>query len=623
MLKQIFSIALLAIVLLPICEANAQPESQLDRVEPPFWWIGMEKSSLQLLVYGQNIADSNPELDYPGVKLKRVIKVKNPNYLFLKLDVSPQTEPGSFDINFKKNRGEDLSYNYSLRSRDTSSAGANGFSSEDVIYLLMPDRFANGDPGNDSFEDMLEAADRDDPNARHGGDIQGIINNLDYIKDLGMTALWFTPVFENDMPAEYGAYHGYAATDMYEIDRRFGSNKKFLQMVDKAHQMDLKVIMDMIHNHVGSEHWFVKDPPTDDWIHDREESGITNHRGAVWSDPYSSKADQKRLEKGWFVNAMPDLNQDNELLSTYLIQNTLWWIEYSDIDGIRMDTYIYPDKDYMAHWSERVLSEFPDFNIVGEAWVNTVAHEAYWQRDLNKKDDDYNSHLPSVTDFPLQSAISKTFNEDFGWTSGLSNIYYTLARDYLYDDPYLNVIFLDNHDLARFYTQVNEDKAYFKMAYAYLMTTRGIPQVYYGTELMFANQDVEGDGAKRADMPGGWPEDERSVFTEEGRTAQENELHDYVSKLTNWRQDQEVIHTGDLTQFVPDDNTYVFFRHNNSKAVMVAMNTAGTDRTLDTSRFSEILKDYGTGTDVATEKTYDLNGSLTIPAKTTLILELE
>lgn len=622
MLKRIISIVLVAFCLIPAIQTSAQPDSELERIEPPFWWIGMENSSLQLLVYGKDIARSSPSIDYPGVKMKQVIQVENPNYLFLKLEIAPNAKAGSFDIKFEKRGDKNLTHQYTLRKRDTDRTGAQGFTSEDIIYLMMPDRFANGNPDNDSFPDMLEGVDRDDPNARHGGDIAGLVEHLDYIKEAGMTAIWFTPMFQNDMPPEYGAYHGYAATDMYKVDRRFGTNKEFLNMVELCHQKDMKVIMDMIHNHVGSEHWFVQDPPTGDWVHDREENGITNYRGAVWSDPYASEADLNQLEKGWFVDAMPDLNQDNPLLRTYLIQNTLWWIEYSGIDGIRMDTYVYPDKHYMAEWAEQVLNEYPDFNIVGEAWVNTVAHEAYWQRDKHKKDDDYNSHLPSVTDFPMQSAIRDAFNEDFGWTSGLSNLYYTLAQDYLYDDPFLNVIFLDNHDLTRFFTQIGEDKAYFKMAYAFLMTTRGIPQVYYGTELMFANKDVEGDGAKRADMPGGWPGDERSVFTEEGRTQTENEIFNYVKKLNHWRQDQEVIHSGKLTQFIPEDQTYVFFRHNKNKAVMVAMNTAEKSKPLDTGRFDEILKNYSRGKDVISDKTYSLEEELSIPAKTTLVLEL-
>jgi len=610
----------LLLVALPLLAAAQSPT--VERIDPPFWWVGMEHPTVELMVYGENIAETRVQLAaHPGVTLERVTEVENPNYTFVRLRVADAAEPGTLTLRFRHDDGT-ITRDYELRTRRDPGTYAQGFSSEDVIYLLMPDRFANGNPENDSLPGLMEGVDRSDPNARHGGDFAGVREHLGYIDDLGMTALWMTPVFENDMPPSYGAYHGYAATDMYKVDPRFGSNAEFKTLVTATHDRGMKVIMDMIHNHVGRQHWWMDDPPTADWFHDQEKYGQTNYRGAAAMDPYASQHDRDKLVNGWFVPSMPDLNQDNELLATYLIQNTLWWIEYSGIDGIRMDTYLYAEQDYMARWTTRVLEEYPDFNIVGESWVNTVPHEAYWQDNFQGHPNDYDSNLPSVTDFPLQFAMRDAFTQEFGWTEGLSRLYYTLAQDHIYPEPDKLVTFLDNHDLARFFTQVNEDKADFKMAYTFLMTTRGIPQVYYATELMQPMLDVEGDGAKRPDMPGGWPSDEHSVFTEEGRTARENEAHDFVTKLTSWREDADVIHHGQLTHYIPQDNTYVYVRHDADDAVMVALNNAEEARDLPLNRFEERLQGYIEGRDVISGRTMTLQDTLTVPPKTPMVLEL-
>ncbi|PSQ92378.1 MAG: glycosyl hydrolase [Bacteroidetes bacterium QH_2_63_10] len=614
-------IATLLLFTIPLLAAAQSPT--VERIDPPFWWVGMEHTTVQLMVYGENVADTRVQLaDHPGVTLERVTEVENPSYAFVRLRVAEAAEPGTLTLRFRHDDGT-ITRDFELRSRRESDTYAQGFSSEDVIYLLMPDRFANGSPENDSISGLMEGVDRSNPNARHGGDFAGIREHLGYIDDLGMTALWMTPVFENDMPADYGAYHGYAATDMYQVDPRFGSNAEFRSLVSATHDRGMKVIMDMIHNHVGRQHWWMDDPPTPDWFHDQSKYGQTNYRGSAAMDPYASQHDKQKLVNGWFVPSMPDLNQDNDLLTTYLIQNTLWWIEYSGIDGIRMDTYLYADQDYMARWTTRVLEEYPDFNIVGESWVNTVPHEAYWQDNFQGHPNDYDSNLPSVTDFPLQFAMRDAFTQEFGWTEGLRRLYYTLAQDHIYPEPNKLVTFLDNHDLPRFFSQVNEDKADFKMAYAFLMTTRGIPQVYYATELMQPMLDVEGDGAKRPDMPGGWPEDERSVFTEEGRTARENEAHDFVTNLTTWREDADVVHHGQLTHYIPQDNTYVYFRHDADDAIMVVLNNAEEPRDLALNRFAERLQGYSEGRDVISDQTVALGDTLTVPAKTPMVLELQ
>ena len=613
-------VATLLLLAIPLVVGAQAPD--VERIDPPFWWVGMEHPEVELMVYGDNIADARVTLaDYPGVSLERVTEVENPNYAFVRLRIADTAAPGTLSLRFEHADGT-ITRAFDVRSRREPGTYAQGFSSEDVIYLMMPDRFANGRVANDSIAGMLEGVNRSDPNARHGGDFQGIREHLGYIDRLGMTAIWMTPIFENDMPPEYGAYHGYAATDMYRVDPRFGSNEQFRALVAATHDRGMKVIMDMIHNHIGDHHWWMDDPPTDDWVHDFDTYGQTNYRGAVASDPYASQHDKEQLTNGWFVPSMPDLNQDNELLVTYLIQNTLWWIESTGIDGIRMDTYLYPDKEYMARWATRVLEEYPSFNIVGESWVNTVPHEAYWQDNFRAHPDGYDSNLPSVTDFPMNFAIRDAFTQDFGWTSGISTLYYVLAQDHVYPEPNQLVTFLDNHDIARFFSQIDRNEAEFKMAYAFLMTTRGIPQVYYATELMQPMLDVEGDGAKRPDMPGGWPEDERSVFTEEGRTARENEAHDYVTRLTTWRETKDVIHHGALTQFVPNDNVYVYFRHNDAETVMVVLNNAEAVRDLDLSRFEERIQGFTTGRDVISGETYMLDDVLTVPAKTPLVLEL-
>jgi glycosidase len=614
-------VAITLVLLLVPTFAWAQSPS-VERIDPPFWWVGMERSTVQLMVYGENVAHTRLGLsDKPGVSIDRVTEVENPNYVFVRLRVADAAEPGALALRFRHDEGT-ITRTVELRARRSSGTYAQGFSSEDVIYLLMPDRFANGDVANDSVSGLTEGVDRSDPNARHGGDFSGAREHLDHVDDLGMTAIWMTPVFENDMPPEYGAYHGYAATDMYKVDPRFGTNGEFRDLVAATHDRGMKVIMDMIHNHVGRQHWWMDDPPTSDWFHDREQYGQTSYRGAAAMDPYASQHDREKLVNGWFVPSMPDLNQDNDLLATYLIQNTLWWIEYSGIDGIRMDTYLYADQEYMARWTKQVLKEYPDFNIVGESWVNTVPHEAYWQDDFKAHPNDYDSNLPSVTDFPLHFAMREAFTQDFGWTSGLRRLYYTLAQDHVYPAPNRLVTFLDNHDTSRFFTAVGENRAAFKLGYTFLMTTRGIPQVYYATELMQPMLDVEGDGAKRPDMPGGWPTDERSVFTEEGRTARENEAHDFVTTLTTWREDADVVHHGHLTHYVPQDNTYVYFRHDADEAVMVVLNNAEEARNLDLNRFAERLRRFSEGYDVITSQTVALEDSLTVPAKTPMVLEL-
>jgi neopullulanase len=602
----------------------------IDRVEPLNWWVGFENPEWQILVYGVDISSAKVSVEYPGVTLKSVLIPENPNYVFLNLVMHADTKPGSMKIHFNRGRHQHT-VDYELKARSGSNTRAQGFDASDVIYLIMPDRFANGDPSNDNIQGMLEQTDRSQDYGRHGGDLKGVLDNLGYIKDLGMTAIWLNPIFENDMPANYeigsGFYHGYAATDMYKVDRRFGTNEEFRNLVETSQSMGMKVIMDMIHNHVGTYHWFIKDMPSSDWVHDQSKYGNTNYRTSTIMDPYASERDRNSTIKGWFVDEMPDLDQRNQLLSTYLIQNTIWWIEYSGIDGIRMDTHPYPYKEYMADWTYAVLKEFPDFNIVGEAWMPNVATTAFWQYEFPNAEG-YNSFLPSVTDFPLYYAVNQAFMEEPGWDTGVAKLYYTLSQDFLYSDPYLNVIFLDNHDLTRYFTTVGEDVNKFKMGLAFILTSRGIPQIYYGTEILKAGGRNDPD--KRRDFPGGWKEDPISAFTESGRIelgeARElpiQETFEYVKNLVHWRNQTPAVHFGKLTHFVPEQNVYVYFRYDDQDTIMVVINASYHDRSLNTTRFNELTdgfvraREITTGTEIA-----DIS-SIEVPAQTAFILHLK
>ncbi|MBO6522915.1 MAG: glycoside hydrolase family 13 protein [Balneolaceae bacterium] len=616
-MKKVFPILFITLLFYSISSA------QIEKIDPPFWWVDMPVDELQIQLYGDDLGLYRASLDYPGVSITSQYAVDSPNYLFLYLDVSPDATPGTINITLT-HHGKTIELDFKLKEREPLEGRNLGFDSSDLIYLMMPDRFANGDPENDSIEGMLESADRSDPERRQGGDLAGVAKHLDYIQDLGMTAIWFTPTFENDMYPEYGGYHGYAATDLYKVDRRFGTNEEYKALVDKVHGMDMKVIMDMIHNHIGDQHWWMKDLPTKDWVHDWEKEGQTNYRGPVSSDPYASTHDTDRLLNGWFVREMPDLNQKNELLADYLIQNTIWWIEYSGIDGIRMDTYVFPDKAYMARWSKEVLEAYPDFNIVGEAWLNFPGPESYWQYDQEGVDDGYNSHLPSVTDFPLAQAVDAALNENFGWDNGVARIWNILTNDFLYKDPMKNVIFLDNHDMDRIYERVRKDEDHFKMAYTFLLTTRGIPQVYYGTELMMKHEYRGGDDEyRRPNMPGGWEGDERSVFTREGRTDKENEIYDFVSHLGKWRQTSDAVRYGRLLHFVPQNGIYVYFRIHENQTVMVVMNQNKEAATIPRDILSEVLDSFDTGKNIFDNSKIDLSKDFEVDRKVVWVWELE
>lgn len=624
--KKAYPRLIVTCILLTLLVTNAAWSDQASklRVEPPNWWTGFKETGLQLMVHGENIARYDVALEHEGVSIQRLVRVKSPNYVFVYLDVSAETQPGTFDITFSRD-GRALTYPYELKEKNPDPEHTKGFSSADSIYLITPDRFVNGDTGNDNVEGMGDTIDRSNPGGRHGGDIQGIIDSLDYISELGFTAIWLNPLLENKMPTY--SYHGYSTTDFYRVDPRYGDNEEYRNMVERARSMGIGVIMDMILNHMGSGHWWMRDLPTDDWLNFQDNWQITSHEHITEQDPYAAKSDKDAFSDGWFVETMPDLNQRNPLLADYLTQNALWWIEYLGLAGIRMDTYAYSDKVYLTEWSRRVMLEYPQFNIVGEEWMDNPSTIAYWQAG-NVNRDGYVSYLPSLMDFPLQNAMRWALVSDEDSKAedmrplGLLSLYRTLANDFVYPDPASLVIFPDNHDMSRIYTQLGEDDDLFRMALAYVLTMRGIPQIYYGTEILMSNPGVEDHGIIRSDFPGGWEGDRRNGFTGKGLSKREARAQAFVKNLLNWRRNKTVIHTGELTHFVPEDGTYVYFRHDAKDSVMVVLNKNAEDTELGLSRFAERLNGFNTAVDVISGASLRLGTSITLPARSVMVLEL-
>lgn len=579
----------------------------------------MENRELQLLVYGTNISKTEVEISFPGVKLTAVDKVENPNYLFLNLLIDKDAAPGKFDILFKTKGRETIKYSYSLLARREGSAQRKGFDASDVMYLLFPDRFANGNQSNDVIEGMPDKLDRKDLYARHGGDIQGIINHLDYIKELGFTAIWVNPLLESNQPSQ--SYHGYAITDLYRIDPRHGSNELYKSFVSESHSKGIKIVKDMIFNHVGDKHWWISDLPSHDWLNQWPEFTRTNYRIPATFDPHASQADKKLMEDGWFDTHMPDLNQRNPYLAKYLIQNSIWWVEYANLDGIRMDTHPYPEKNFMANWVNAVMTEYPNFNVVAETWINYPAWTAYWQKGANNRDG-FDSGVPTVMDFPLCYAMNKAFDEKDGWDTGLLRLYEILAHDFLYADPLSVLIFPDNHDMSRFMKSKDMAIGRFKLGMTFLLTTRGIPQIYYGTEILMDGDDANGHGVLRRDFPGGWPSDKRSAFTAEGRTKKENEAWSYLSNLLNWRKSATAIHNGKLIHFIPNDEVYVYFRQNDEQTVMVILHNGFQPKVLKTERFNEVLSKFKGGIDILTGKKLENFDKIQLSPRSAMVIEL-
>ena len=601
-----------------VITATLSAKAVAPSIEPPFWWTGMNSTQLQLMVHGNDIRDCETTINYDGVTIDSIARLDSKNYQIIYLYIAPSAKPGTMNITFKNGKKKTIVPN-ELKQRD--GIMPNTFTSEDVLYLIMPDRFADGDTSNNTLKDMNfpVQVNRNDPSGRHGGDLKGIENHLDYIQSLGMTAIWLNPMLENDMPG--GTYHGYATTNYYRVDPRFGTNEEYRNLIDKSHKRGIKVVMDMIFNHSGNSHPWIEDLPSKDWLNYPDGSKLTNFRLSTINDPYASEYDRTRSVKGWFVPSMPDLNQQNPHLMRYLIQNSIWWIEFSKIDGIRMDTYPYADMEPMAQWITDVQKEYPGYNIVGEAWYGDVAGTAYWQRGsrLNKQGD---PNLPTVMDFPTMIIATQAFHENtLEYGQGLNKIYNRLALDYLYEDTKSVLTFLDNHDTDRFLLTEPKNLGAWKQGVAFLLTTRGIPQIYYGTELLMHGDKKKTDGDVRKDVPGGFPGDKINAFTREGRTKLQNEAIDFMSKVANWRKGNKVISEGSLKHFMPENGMYVYERRLGDKRAVVIMN--GTDRQLsvDMSIYSEILPIGATLKDVITGEEFTITNEIHFAPRALFILE--
>tara|TARA_R110000868_G_scaffold28241_6_gene106164 strand:+ start:1027 stop:2961 length:1935 start_codon:yes stop_codon:yes gene_type:complete len=565
---------------------------EIERLEPSNWWVGFKNPKLELLVKDENISMSVPEISYEGVSIEKVTKGTSPNYLFIDLNISETTKPGKFNIHFKFKNGKQKIQSYELKPRLNPSEDYKGFDSSDVIYLITPDRFANGKPSNDIVSTLNETAvDRHDDYARHGGDIRGIINHLDYIHDMGFTAIWPTPLLTNDMSE--ASYHGYAMTDFYQVDPRFGTLESYKELAEMARDYGIKLVMDQVVNHCGSEHWWMKDLPFSDWINQQKafenhsELKNSNHRRTTNQDLYASNLDKKEMNEGWFVPTMPDLNQQNPFMANYLIQNSIWWIETLGLGGIRQDTFPYSDKTFLSNWTGAIMEEYPNFSIVGEEWSYNPLIIGYWQTGM-KNSDGFETKLKSPMDFPMQRQIVNALNEDEQGDDGFVKMYEGLANDFHYANPKDIMIFPDNHDMSRIFTQLNEDIDKTKMALGYILTLPRIAQMYYGTEILMNDSSNPGDhGLIRSDFPGGWQGDVVNAFTGEGLTDAQKDMQSYVKKLVNYRKNSNAIHEGKTIHFAPENGVYILFRILNDEIVAVILNKT-SETTLDLSRFEEI-----------------------------------
>ncbi|MBG8553848.1 glycoside hydrolase family 13 protein [Hymenobacter guriensis] len=628
MSKTLFFRLLLAVLLLPLWAAAQAPA--ITRVNPTSWFVGMKNPNVQLLVYGPNAGTLTYTITYPGVKLTKASTVENPNYAFLDLTIAATAKPGKVSIVGKKGT-QTVTRTWELLPRNPAAKGQ-GVTQADFIYLAMPDRFANGDPSNDKVATMADPnADRANPFYRHGGDLQGAAQRIGYLKDLGVTAVWFTPVLENDQPLtnEGGnmrsAYHGYGFTDHYQVDRRLGGNAAYKAYVQQAHAAGLKVVQDAVYNHVGINHWFIRDLPMKSWLHQWPAYTNTSYRQQPITDPHSAYIDRKVTLDGWFVPFLPDLNQQNPYVANFLIQHALWSVETFGVDAWRIDTYMYNDQPFMNRCNAALLAEYPNIHIFGESSVNNVVDQAYYVR--NKVAFPFKSNQPGALDFVVENAMLAGLREvggkdATGWDNGTQRLYQALAQDGLYVAPEKLVTFLDNHDHNRFLSEVGEDISKFKMGLTWLLTTRGIPSMYYGTEILMKNYKDPSDAEVRRDFPGGWPEDKENKFTAAGRTAAENDAFNFVRTLANYRKTHPALSSGKLMQYLPENGFYAYFRYDANGTVMVATNSTDKPATLPTARFSERMKGFTKARNVLTGETLSDIKTLQLPAKTAIVLEL-
>ena len=616
MTKRTLTLTIFSILFALFSAGKTQPLVQ--RAEPTFWWTGMNQPEFQLMLNGANIASAVISIKYPGVTISHKELTDNPNYVFLYLNVAKETLPGKFNIQLKMGKIAQTIV-YELKSRRKGSAMRKSFTEADAIYLLMPDRFANGNPKNDSISGYIQGVNRNDLGTRHGGDIEGIITKIPYLADLGITTLWTTPLFDNN-DTKY-SYHHYACSDYYKIDPRLGTNHDYIRLADSCHANGLKLIIDVVPNHCGSSHWWMKDMPAKDWLNNWSTFTSSNYRMTAWTDPHSSEVDKYRLTHGWFAQNMPDLNLQNSLLFDYLRQVYVFWIEYANIDGMRVDTHPYNDIKTAARFIQSIRSEYPNMNVVGECWVKTPAEIAYYKSGNNNKDG-FDSRLTSVMDFCLKDVLYASFNEPESWDTGMARFYAHYAQDFVYADPNMIMNFLDNHDIDRYSTMTKGDVQKYKMGLAMLITARGYPQIYYGTEIMLDGIAGNYEG-HRFDFPGGWSADKRNAFIPECRTKAENEVFNYLKTLLNYRKNNSVLQNGKMKQFIPENGMYVTFRYNNEKTIMIIANNNHEIKELNFQRFNEVLSDKKQGIEITTGEYYALKNSIPIPAKTVMILDIK
>lgn len=592
--------------------------AQVSKVEPPMWWSGMHNTNVMVTLYGENLADYAVASN--DLTITDVVRLENKNYLFVYLDFAA-AKPGTYQLVLEHSQKESIQIPYELMERREGSALRKGYDSSDFIYLIMPDRFANGDPTNDSHPDLHEQSNRKDPWGRHGGDLQGIIDHLDYIAQLGVTAIWNTPVLEDNDPK--GSYHMYAASDVYQIDRRFGSNEKYKQLSAELKKRNMKLIKDYVVNHWGLEHYMIQDLPSKDWINQWDEFTPSSHAKEIFSDPYAAEVDVKQLVNGWFVDSMADLNQKQPQLLKYLTQNAIWWIEYADLSGLRVDTYPYNSRDEVTLWSKAIMDEYPNFSIVAESWVINPIHLSYWQKDSPiAAMSGFNSQVTHVKDFALFAAVQEVFTEKTPWwDQKMNKIYKVFQNDFVYANPNDLMVFLENHDTTR----INElvDFENYKLMTTLLATVRGVPQTYYGTEISIKGSKEKGDADLRKDFPGGWPDDLRSAFTPTGRTATENKYFDFTAQLFNWRKSEPVIHHGKTMHYAPQNEVYVYFRYTDTKSVMVILNANDEAQTLDLSRYKQRIGSATKAKDVFSGARVNLSNSLKIPPKSSSIISFK
>ena len=612
----------------------------VDRIDPTDWYVGMKNPQLQLMVYGKDIASvQEVTTDYPGAVVDSIVRLDSPNYLLVYMNLKG-AQPGTMKLTFKSQtsnlKPQTFKVDYTLKAREMAGSKRMGFTNADVLYMLMPDRFAQGAHHQKQVKGMnTYKEDRTQPSLRHGGDLEGIREHLDYFKELGVTALWFTPVLENNSPDNangFSTYHGYATTDYYRVDPRFGTNEDYRQLADAAHQKGLKIVMDMIFNHCGFEHPWVADMPSKDWFNTpewlKESKGTstptksylqTSYKLTPVKDPYASKIDLKETVDGWFVPTMPDLNQCNPHVMTYLIQNSIWWIETVGIDGIRMDTYPYADAKGMARWMKTLDEEYPNFNTVGETWVTEPAYTAAWQKDSKLSAD--NSYLKTVMDFSFFDKLNQAKHEETdAWWNGLNRIYNSFVYDYLYPNPSSVMAFIDNHDTDR-YLGNGQDSLSLKQALALLLTVNRIPQLYYGTEILMNGTKEVTDGNVRKDFPGGFPGDGHNAFTKEGRTKAEQQMFQWTSRLLHWRLGNEVITKGKQIQFIPYEGIYVIARQYQGRTALTILNGTNKSVVMQVKRYAEVIGDTQRAKDILTGRYYDLSKDFELRPRQSLILD--